>query len=122
MRPRKRVCAGIFLFATAALTVVIPAASADRHGQRATIRANDAHLSSAEHATLLELYSLETQLARARARGASAARRLGGAPTGRVAAARGDPPDRGGELGAELGRRAGRAPAAAARAVRRAVA
>src|SRR3954453_10284985 len=75
MRPRKRVCAGIFLFATAALTVVIPAASADRHGQRGTLRANDAHLSSAEHATLLELYSLETQLARARARVASVARR-----------------------------------------------
>jgi 3D (Asp-Asp-Asp) domain-containing protein len=75
MRPRKRVCAGIFLLAAVALTVVIPAASADRHGRRATLRANDTRLSSAEQHTLLQLYSLETQLARARARVAAVARR-----------------------------------------------
>src|SRR3954454_4689004 len=75
MRPRKRVCAGIFLLAAVALTVVIPAASADRHGRRAALRADDARLSSAEQHTSLQLYSLETQLARARARVASVARR-----------------------------------------------
>jgi cystine transport system substrate-binding protein len=73
LRPRKRLCAGIFLLGTVALTVLIPAASADH--RRATLRANDASVSRAEQRTLLELYSLETQLARARARVASVARR-----------------------------------------------
>jgi 3D (Asp-Asp-Asp) domain-containing protein len=51
----------------------MPAASADR--QRATLRANDTGVSRAEQRTLLELYALETQLARARARVRAVARR-----------------------------------------------
>jgi 3D (Asp-Asp-Asp) domain-containing protein len=61
------------VLATAAVTVLIPAASAGH--QRASLRANDASVSRAEQRTLLELYSLETQLARARARVASVVRR-----------------------------------------------
>jgi 3D (Asp-Asp-Asp) domain-containing protein len=75
LRPRKRLYAGILLLGSIALTVLIPAAAAQRHGQRASLHASNASLSREEQRTLLELYSLETQLARARARVASVARR-----------------------------------------------
>jgi cystine transport system substrate-binding protein len=75
LRRRKRLYAGIFLLGSVALTVLIPAAGAQRPDSKASLRTNGTRLSQEEQHALLDLYSLETQLAAARARLASVERR-----------------------------------------------
>jgi cystine transport system substrate-binding protein len=72
---RIRLYAGLFLLGPVALTVLIPAAGAQRRDRAQALRTTDAALSRQERRALHDLYSLETQLARARARVSAVERR-----------------------------------------------
>jgi 3D (Asp-Asp-Asp) domain-containing protein/septal ring factor EnvC (AmiA/AmiB activator) len=68
LRRRNRLWAGIFLIGPVALGVLLPAAAAQRRDRASALRATQSRLAREQEGALLELYSLETQLARARAR------------------------------------------------------